>query len=79
MREEGWEIGVPRARDVHIDLFRTAEDTPNLEADIERLIKMLVKSGYNGCWGIEVIPPDGDEYGAIRKTMAFIEKTVASA
>ncbi len=77
-REEGWEIGVPRARDVHIDLFRTAEDTPNLEADIERLIKRLVKSGYNGCWGIEVIPPDDDEYGAIRKTMAFIEKTVAS-
>lgn len=78
-REAGWEIGIPRAKDVHIDLFRTAEDTPNLEADIERLIKMLVKSGYNGCWGIEVIPPDGDEYGAVRKTMAFIEKTVAAS
>lgn len=78
LREEGWQLCVPYAKDVHIDLFRTAEDTPNLEADIERLIKLLVKSGYNGCWGIEVIPPDGDEYGAVRKTMAFIEKTVSA-
>ncbi len=79
MREEGWQLGVPRAKDVHIDLFRTQENPQTLEGDLSRLIKMLVKAGYNGCWGIECIPPDDDEYGAIRKSMAFIEKTVASA
>ncbi len=78
MREEGWQVGVPRAKDVHIDLFRTQENPETLEADLTRLIKMLVKSGYNGCWGIESIPSDDDEYGAIRKSMAFIEKTITS-
>ena len=77
-REEGWQVGVPRAKDVHIDLFRTQENPETLEADLTRLIKMLVESGYNGCWGIECIPADGDEYEAVRKSMAFIEKTVAA-
>lgn len=77
MREEGWQVGVPRAKDVHIDLFRTQENPETLEADLTRLIKMLVKSGYNGCWGIESLPPD-DEYDGIRKSMAFIEKAVKS-
>ncbi len=78
MREEGWQVGVPRAKDVHIDLFRTQENPETLEEDLTRLIKMLVKSGYNGCWGIESLPADDDEYGAIRQSMAFIEKTVES-
>jgi sugar phosphate isomerase/epimerase len=77
-REEGWQLCVPRAKDVHIDIFRTRENPQTLEEDIARLIKMLVKADYNGCWGIEAIPPDGDEYEAIRKSMAFIEKAVAA-
>jgi sugar phosphate isomerase/epimerase len=77
-REEGWQVGVPRAKDVHIDIFKTQEDPQTLEEDLTRLIKMLVKAGYSGCWGIESLPSDGDEYGGIRKSMAFIEKAVAS-
>jgi len=76
-REEGWQVGVPRAKDVHIDIFKTQENPDTLEADLTRLIKMLVDAGYNGCWGIESLPPD-DEYEGIRKSMAFIEKTVAA-
>ena len=78
-REEGWQVGGPRAKDVHIDIFKTQENPDTLEQDLVRLIKMLVKSGYKGCWGIESLPSDGDEYGGIRKSMAFIEKAVASA
>jgi sugar phosphate isomerase/epimerase len=77
-REEGWQVGVPRAKDVHIDMFKTQENPETLEADLTRLIHMLVKSGYNGCWGIESLPPE-DEYDGIRKSMAFIEKAVKSA
>ncbi len=77
-REEGWQLGVSRAKDVHIDLFRTQENSQTLEEDLARLIKMLVKAGYNGCWGIESLPSDDDEYGAVRKSMAFIEKVVAA-
>ena len=76
-REEGWQLGVPRAKDVHIDIFKTQENPDTLEQDLTRLIKMLVKSGYNGCWGIESLPR-GDEYDGIRQSMAFIEKTVNS-
>lgn len=78
MREEGWQIGVPRAKDVHIDIFKTRENPDTLEQDLTRLIRMLVKAGYNDCWGIESLPPDDDEYAGIRKSMAFIEKTVAA-
>ncbi|MBI1282554.1 MAG: TIM barrel protein [Anaerolineaceae bacterium] len=78
MREEGWQVGVPLAKDVHIDIFKTQENPETLEQDLTRLIKMLVDAGYHGCWGIESLPPDGDEYEGIRKSMAFIEKTVAA-
>ena len=76
-REEGWQLGVPRAKDVHIDIFKTQENPDTLEQDLTRLIKMLVDAGYDGCWGIEALPPD-DEYNGIRQSMAFIEKTVTS-
>ena len=76
-REEGWQIGLPRAKDVHIDIFKTQENPETLEQDLTRLIKTLVDAGYDGCWGIESLPPD-DEYNGVRQSMAFIEKTVAS-
>lgn len=78
MREEGWQIGVPRAADVHIDIFKTQEDPQMLEADLTRLITMLVKAGYKGCWGIESLPED-DEYDGIRQSMTFIEKVVSAS
>jgi len=78
MQEEGWQLCVPRAKDVHIKMFTFDENGLDPAEDIPRVVKMLVKSGYKGCWGIESVPRDGDEYGAIRKTMALIEKTVAA-
>ncbi len=78
MQEEGWQLCLPRAADVHIKMFTFDENGLDPQEDIPRVVKMLVKEGYNGCWGIESVPRDGDEYGAIRKTMALIEKTVAS-
>ncbi len=78
MQEEGWQLCVPRAKDVHIKMFTFDENGLDPAEDIPRVVKMLVQSGYKGCWGIESVPRDGDEYGAIRKTMALIEKTVAA-
>lgn len=79
MQEEGWQLCVPRAKDVHIKMFTFDENGLDPAEDIPRVVKMLlVQSGYKGCWGIELLPRDGDEYGAIRKTMALIEKTVAA-
>ena len=79
MQEEGWQLCVPRAKDVHIKMFTFDENGLDPAEDIPRVVKMLVQSGYKGCWGIESVPRDGDEYGAIRKTMALIEKTVAAS
>jgi sugar phosphate isomerase/epimerase len=78
MQEEGWQLCVPRAKDVHIKMFTFDENGLDPAEDIPRVVKMLVKSGYKGCWGIESVPRDADEYGAIRKTKALIEKTVAA-
>jgi sugar phosphate isomerase/epimerase len=75
-QEEGWQLCVPRANEVHIKTFNFDANGNDPGVDIPRVISMLVKAGYNGCWGIESTPEDGDEYGAARKTMALIERSV---
>lgn len=78
-QEQGWQLCVPRANEVHIKTFNfdTAGNDPTV--DVQRVVKMLVAAGYNGCWGIESVPEDGDEITAARKTMQLIERSVKAA
>ncbi|MBL8120394.1 MAG: TIM barrel protein [Anaerolineae bacterium] len=79
LQEQGWQLCVPYATDVHIKTFRFDEHGNEPDVDIPRVVAMLVDAGYKGCWGIESVPRDGDEYGAIRKTIALIERSIAAA
>ncbi|MEZ4670225.1 MAG: TIM barrel protein [Anaerolineae bacterium] len=78
-QEEGWKLCAARANEVHIKTFNFDAQGNDPTVDLPRVIAMLVKAGYKGCWGIESVPKDGDEIAAARKTMQLIERSVAAA
>jgi sugar phosphate isomerase/epimerase len=76
MQEKGWELCAKYARSVHVKTFAFDEQGNDPTVDLPRVIRMLVDTGYDDVWGIESVPKDGDEYGAIKQTMALIERAV---
>lgn len=76
MQQQGWEMCAPYARSVHIKTFEFDENGSDPTVDIPKVVRMLVAAGYDDVWGIESVPRDGDEYGAIQKTAALIERSL---
>lgn len=77
MQDEGWVKCGKYARALHVKTFSFDEAGNEPSVDLHRFIRLMVEAGYDGCWGIESVPYDGDEYGAIRKTKALIERALA--
>jgi sugar phosphate isomerase/epimerase len=73
---EGWERCAKYARCVHIKAFQFDENGDDPSVDLAKCIHMLVDAGYDGVWGIESVPKDGDEIGAVRKSKALIERAL---
>jgi sugar phosphate isomerase/epimerase len=78
MQQQGWEMCAPYARSVHIKTFEFDENGSDPTVDIPKVVRMLVAAGFDDVWGIESVPRDGDEYGAIQKTAALIERSLNS-
>ena len=76
MRERGWEMCAQYARSTHFKTFKFDENGNDPTVDSAYAIRLLLDSGYTGCWGIESVPEDGDEYGAVEKTAAMIKRTL---
>ena len=76
MRERGWEMCAKYARSTHFKTFKFDETGNDPTVDTAYAIRLLVDSGYTGCWGIESVPEDGDEFGAVEKTAALIKRTL---
>jgi sugar phosphate isomerase/epimerase len=64
------------ARSVHIKAFRFDEAGNDPSADLAFAIRLLAAAGYQGAWGVESVPDDGDEYGAVKKTIALIKRNL---
>lgn len=77
--EKSWELCTPYARSVHIKTFEFDDSGSDPSVDIPKAIRLLLAHKYDGCWGVESVPRDGDEYGAAKKTMALIQRTVEAA
>ncbi len=76
---DGWRMCAKYARSCHVKAFSFDETGRDPSVDLEKAIQILLENGYDGCWGVESAPPDGDEIGAAEKTLALIRRTLISA
>jgi sugar phosphate isomerase/epimerase len=76
-KERAWEMFAGQAVSVHIKTFSFDDQGNDPSVNLAKAIHLLVSAGYNGAWGVESVPQDGDEYGAVRKTFALIKNTLA--
>ena len=74
---DGWQMCAPFARSTHFKSFGFDEHGRDPSVDLELALHILLKAGYQGCWGVESVPHDGDEYGAVEKTFALLRRTLA--
>lgn len=77
-QEQGWTLCSRYARSVHIKTFAFDADGNETTVDVPRVIGILLDNGYDGCWGVESVPEDGDELGAARKSLDLIRRVFAS-
>lgn len=75
-REDGWSMCAHLAKSVHIKARAFDADGDETAFDVARAVRLLAATGYTGCWGVESVPLDDDEYGAAQKTIALIRRTL---
>ena len=72
----GWELYAPHTRSVHIKTFNFDANGNDPTVDIPHVIGLLVDAGYDGVWGVESVPRDGDERGAVQQTIDLIKRSL---
>jgi sugar phosphate isomerase/epimerase len=75
-RDDGWKMTAHLAKSVHIKAREFDADGNEPTMNVPGVVKLLVETGYKGCWGVESVPREGDEYEAARKTIDLIRKTL---
>ena len=65
------------AKATHVKTFVFDEAGNETTTDIPYVMHRLVETGYQGVWGIESCPRNGDEYGGARKTIELIRHVLA--
>lgn len=78
MTEEGWERCAKYARSTHFKTFAFDGDGNETSVDIPKAVRLVAATGYDGCWGIESCPRDGDEYQAAQNALALVKRSVAA-
>ena len=73
---QGWELCARYATATHVKTFSFDEAGNDPSVDLAKAMGMLRRAGYDGIWGIESVPSDGDEYEGARKTIALIKRVV---
>ena len=75
-QDKAWEMCAKYARSTHFKTFEFDEAGNEPSVDVPRCVRVLQDAGYDGCWGVESVPKDGDEYAAVRKTIALLKRCV---
>ena len=78
-REAGWELGARHARATHLKMFAFDAGGNETTVDIPRAMRYLQEAGYQGSWGIESVPRQGDEYEAAQKSIALVHRVLGAA
>lgn len=72
--EQAWSQCAKYARLTHITTFAFDEQGNESTYDAAKAIALLRDSGYQGAWGIESIPNDGDEEAGVLQTLLLIKR-----
>ena len=75
-QEAAWAMCAKYAKAVHIKTFEFDENGNDPTVDIPKALNILVEAGYDGCWGIESSPRDGNEYEGARRTVDLIKRVL---
>jgi sugar phosphate isomerase/epimerase len=78
MRETGWTRCARYARATHLKTYAFDADGNETTVDIPRAMRLLQEAGYQGSWGIESVPRQGDEYEAAKKSIALVRRVLGA-
>jgi sugar phosphate isomerase/epimerase len=73
-----WPEFAKDARLTHFKTFSFDAEGNEPDWDIPGLVRLFQSVGYNGAWGIESTPDDGDEIEAAKKTLALLKRCLES-
>jgi sugar phosphate isomerase/epimerase len=76
-QERAWPMCAKYAKATHIKTFEFDAAGNDPTVDLEKAIHLLVESGYEGCWGIESVPRNGNEYEGAKKTIELIQRVLS--
>lgn len=75
-KSEGRERCARYATATHVKTLAWDESGNEIREDVPTAVRLLRDAGYDGVWGIESVPEDGDEYDGARKTIALLERLI---
>jgi sugar phosphate isomerase/epimerase len=78
LRETGWTQCARYARSTHLKTYAFDAEGNETTVDIPRAMHLLQESGYQGSWGIESVPREGDEIEAARKSLALVRRVLGA-
>jgi sugar phosphate isomerase/epimerase len=78
MRETGWTRCARYARATHLKTYAFDAEGNETTVDIPRAIRILQEAGYQGSWGIESVPREGDEVKAAKKSVALVRRVLGA-
>ena len=78
LRETGWTRCARYARATHLKMYAFDDQGDETTVDIPRAIRILQEAGYQGSWGIESVPRQGDEVEAARKSVALVRRVLGA-
>jgi sugar phosphate isomerase/epimerase len=79
MRETGWTRCARYARATHLKTYAFDAEGNETTVDIPPAMRLLQEAGYQGCWGIESVPRQGDEVEAAKKSVALVRRVLGAA
>jgi sugar phosphate isomerase/epimerase len=74
--EQAWSVCAKYARLTHIKTFSFDERGNEATYDAPKAIRLLRDSGYQGTWGIESTPRDGDEEASVIKALGLSRRVL---
>jgi sugar phosphate isomerase/epimerase len=77
-RETGWKQCARFARATHIKTYAFDSEGNETTVDIPRAMRYLQEADYQGSWGIESVPRQGDEIEAAKKSIALVRRVLGA-